>query len=495
MSDICLLLEGTFPYVSGGVSTWIYDLVRKMPDRTFSLVFLGAKEPAIKHIHYPIPENVIHIHEYYLFEYDFKKEPRTGSKEDYEIMQQFLISLKKGDSSYFEKFADLFGFEKDQGISIYDFVYSYKAWKVLEAIYQLESTYPSFIDYFWTWRFTLVPFFSLLQYRLPEAKIYHAVSTGYAGVLGAMSKVQHNRPLLLTEHGIYTRERKIEISQADWIYSEATKEIRVLEEQEEFFKKWWVELFSYFSRLIYDRAEAIVTLYEGNKQVQISENADPEKISIIPNGIDLSKFRIRDINRQPKEFVVAFIGRVVPIKDLKTFIRSCAIVLMHYKFVRFEIVGPTDEDEEYFHECQLLIEKENLQNEIIFKGKQEMTSYYQQIDLVVLTSVSEAQPLVILEAGACGIPIVASDVGACRELLYGKDAEDQLIGLGGLITPVCNPEATAKAILDILKKPGLYQTMSLAIRKRVETYYAENDLIANYQRLYSLYSEETKWQE
>ena len=41
MSDVCLILEGTFPYVVGGVSTWIYDLIRGLPDVKFSVIHLS----------------------------------------------------------------------------------------------------------------------------------------------------------------------------------------------------------------------------------------------------------------------------------------------------------------------------------------------------------------------------------------------------------------------------------------------------------------------
>lgn len=53
--------------------------------------------------------------------------------------------------------------------------------------------------------------------RLPPARVYHTVSTGYAGFLGALLHYRTGRPLLVSEHGIYTKERKIDLLQSEWI--------------------------------------------------------------------------------------------------------------------------------------------------------------------------------------------------------------------------------------------------------------------------------------
>ena len=98
------------------------------------------------------------------------------------------------------------------------------------------------------------------------------------------------------------------------------------------------------------------------------------------------------------------------------------------------------------------------------------------MDVIVLTSISEAQPLVILEANICGVPCVATDVGACSELLYGRTAPDRALGSSGLITPIANPEATASAIIEILSDDGRRQRMGESGIARVRKFYDEQDL-------------------
>ena len=57
-SDVCLLLEGTYPYVSGGVSSWVHDIVRSMPELGFALLHIGPTEGAYGEPRYVLPDNV-----------------------------------------------------------------------------------------------------------------------------------------------------------------------------------------------------------------------------------------------------------------------------------------------------------------------------------------------------------------------------------------------------------------------------------------------------
>jgi len=256
------------------------------------------------------------------------------------------------------------------------------------------------------------------------------------------------------------------------------------------FQKLWIRLFESLGRITYQEADRIYTLYEGNRQLEIAEGAEPEKIFVIPNGINIERFsRLKPIDlkeRRDKDepLKVGFVGRVVPIKDVKTFIRACKVVSLRLPSVKFYIMGPTDEDPDYHEECLELVEILRLQGLVEFTGKINVMDYYPILDHLVLTSVSEAQPLVILEANCAGIPVVASDVGACRELLDGRTNEDKALGPSGIVTGVADPVGTAQGIIDILSGDELRQKMSIAGRKRVESFYRESDLNREYLGIY-----------
>ena len=75
-----------------------------------------------------------------------------------------------------------------------------------------------FSDFLWTMRSMYLPLFLTLgNADCPRADVYHCVATGYAGVLGSMAKRRFGCRLLISEHGIYTREREEELIRADWV--------------------------------------------------------------------------------------------------------------------------------------------------------------------------------------------------------------------------------------------------------------------------------------
>jgi len=65
-ADIALLLEGTFPYVSGGVSSWVNQIIRAFPQYRFALVFIGSQESDYGEMKYTLPGNVVHLERHYI---------------------------------------------------------------------------------------------------------------------------------------------------------------------------------------------------------------------------------------------------------------------------------------------------------------------------------------------------------------------------------------------------------------------------------------------
>jgi glycosyltransferase involved in cell wall biosynthesis len=276
----------------------------------------------------------------------------------------------------------------------------------------------------------------------------------------------------------------MEIDQADWIYVQRQLPM-TLAVGPGFFKELWARLFYRLSRLTYAHADLIVTIFEGNRQAQIHDGADPARTLVIPNGVAIGRFAGLDrVAAAPGRFRVGFVGRVVPIKDVKTFIRAIKIVAGSLPGIRATLVGPIDEDEEYVAECRTLAATLDLEDHVTFVGKADVRAFYREMDVLVLTSISGGLPLVILEAFAAGVPVIATDVGGCRELLEGRGGEDRALGPSGLVTGLANPAATAAAILALARDPGLREEMANAGRVRVRKFYDESDLVRSYRDLY-----------
>ena len=181
------------------------------------------------------------------------------------------------------------------------------------------------------------------------------------------------------------------------------------------------------------------------------------------------------------------VGWVVEIKDTKSFIRAAKRIHQVDAGIQFEIIGPTDEDPVYFEECKALITVLNLQSVITFKGSIALNTYYKEFDLVMLTSLSEAQPLVLMEAGYYKVPCIATNVGSCSELLLGRDEADIGLGVSGIIVDVGDTVAMATAAIDLLNQPMKRKQMGDIARKRIQTYYDEQHVnFAYYQRYQTL---------
>jgi len=65
-ADVALLLEGTFPFVSGGVSSWVNQIIRAFPEIRFAIVFLGSRRSDYGAPKYALPDNVVHVETHFM---------------------------------------------------------------------------------------------------------------------------------------------------------------------------------------------------------------------------------------------------------------------------------------------------------------------------------------------------------------------------------------------------------------------------------------------
>jgi glycosyltransferase involved in cell wall biosynthesis len=210
-----------------------------------------------------------------------------------------------------------------------------------------------------------------------------------------------------------------------------------------------------------------------------------EKIMVVPNGIEVTRFKeARCCRCTENPRMVGFVGRVDNVKDIKTFLQVMAIVKKEYQKVAAWIIGPTDNQPEYYTECTELLDILGLNDTITFTGIADVLDYYKKMDVLVLTSIKEAMPLVVMEAMSCGIPVVTTDVGACHELLYGLDDG---IGPAGIVARIRDVQAIATATMKILEDRELANNFGGNGIKRIEQFYREDLIIKQY---FNIYQEE-----
>jgi glycosyltransferase involved in cell wall biosynthesis len=482
-TDVCLILESTYPYIRGGVSSWVHSLIQGLPDLTFSLLSVSAARQSPADWKYELPPNVKVFADVFVHELAsgfggrpsrasweaFRRLHCTTGRERVAAGRDLLLSSAAGARG---------------GLTADHALFSHAGWDLLLQRYQASDGGGSFIDFFWTWRAVHAPLFQTMLAEIPPARIYHAVSTGYAGLLGAIAKIRTGRPFLLTEHGIYVRERLIDIARADWIFEEPVR-VKAARPDPSPLKALWADHFRLLAQLAYGEADLTIALFEGNQQLQLEAGADSSRSWVIPNGVPIERFAplVGERHEQGRALRVGFVGRVVPIKDVKTLLRAFDLVSRRMPDAELWIVGPTDEDAAYFADCQELVRALGLQR-VTFTGSQDVRRIYPEIDVMVLTSLSEGQPLTILEAACAGVPTVATDVGDCRSLVEGRSPDDIALGPSGIVTRIGDPEATAEAILQILSSESVRADFRRAGVERARRHYPDRLVLERYRGLY-----------
>jgi glycosyltransferase involved in cell wall biosynthesis len=452
---VCLILEGTYPFVTGGVSAWVHDLITGLPNIEFILYTISPKKNLP--LRYGLPDNIVDHKDIVISEHKKSKPMKFGKKKLLAEIESFHSIFRAGKIPFLEKAVTMM---KDGYFLYKDSVTSDTGWKmVIESNAKNNPVY-KFSDYFWSWKAAHDMMFTIIGSRPQKADIYHAISTGYAGLAAMVGKIATGKAFLLTEHGLYHKEREIEIKRADFVRG--------------YHKDMWVSMYNTMSKLSYTYADMIISLFEYNRQKQIEMGAPEKKTIVIPNGIDVEKFS--SIARKKKDgFHVGLVGRVVPIKDIKNFILACKIISDMVPEARFYCIGPTDEDPTYYVECKALVNSFRLEKVFEFTGRQDVIEYYAFLDVVLLTSVREAQPLVILEAYCAGLPIVSTRVGNVPELL---DYDERF-----LASPK-DPEKIAMCVKYIYDNPKEVEKFLKRNREKVLRFYNRIEVHKRYEELY-----------
>lgn len=457
MSDrlkVCLFLEGTYPFITGGVSAWVHDLIRGIPDVDFVLFTISPEDD--QDVRYELPENVTD-HRDITITRSYRRTEKVRDK------KALLDEIKKNHDIMFtggmprlEKLFSLY----PEGYSLSsEAVNSTEGWELITGTNQLKNPLYPFADYFWAWKSAHDMLFTVLSSAPPEADVYHAVSTGFAGMAALAAKIRREKPFVLTEHGLYHKEREMEIRK--------TRVIRGYQ------RDMWTNMYNTISRICYRYADKTISLFEENRQKQLDLGSPPEKTFVIPNGIDIPRY---EVERKEREgFHVGLVGRVVPIKDIKTFIATAKIVLDSIPEAQFHCIGPTDEDEMYYQDCIELVNSLRVSDSFTFTGRQDVREYYSFLNALVLTSVREAQPLVILEGYVAGVPAVATRVGNIPELLNFDER---------LLAPPKDAEKLARGIIFIRDNPEEVKEMVKRNREKVYGRYDRIQLHNTYRGIY-----------
>lgn len=475
---ICMIVEGCYPYVVGGVSSWVHKFIQSFPKSEFVLLTIVSDRSISGKFLYELPENVTEVHELYLQDVDWNRKgwhkSRLG-REEHRALRSLVMNQKVNWEVLFRLF-------QDSGISLDRLLMGEDFMSIIREYYDLQYSQLVFSDFLWTMRSLYLPLFFTLKMKVPKADLYHCVATGYAGVLGSMGKTIHGGRLMISEHGIYTREREEELLRADWVKGA--------------FKNIWIEQFRKMSNLAYERADLVTSLYEHARELQVELGCPAEKTMITPNGVAVDSLQNLPGRTEEDEgrINIGAILRVTPIKDVKTMIQAFSFAKERDSRLKLWIMGPWEEDEEYAKECFEQVESSGLAEDVIFTGRINVRDYLGRMDMTILTSISEGQPLTILESYAAHKPVIATDVGNCYGLVCGEKDD---FGEAGIVTHIMNVEEIAQAMVDMARNGEMRLRMGEIGYRRVTAGYRIEQMQETYWKIYKDFAESMNlpWEE
>jgi glycosyltransferase involved in cell wall biosynthesis len=308
---------------------------------------------------------------------------------------------------------------------------------------------------------TLYRYLLPLTAPTPVCDVAHSSAAALCALPAIVAKYRFGTPLVLTEHGIYLRERLLALS------------------AEPFGTKL---LFANFYRavveLAYREADVITPVCEYNAEWEKVLGVDPDRIRVIYNGVDPARIDVWAEPAGPP--TIGFIGRIDPLKDILTLIRAFARVRLVMGDARLRLWGPAT-SAAYLRLCQAEISYLGLSDAVTFEGPtNDVAAAYGTSHVIGLASISEAFPYTAIEAMFAARPIVATAVGGVTEAL----GPSQCRGVRTVVEPG-DPGAMADALIAVLGASSAQRALLGSwLRNRALALFSAQQMYDNYDNVY-----------
>jgi glycosyltransferase involved in cell wall biosynthesis len=449
--DVSLITEGTYPFHDGGVSVWCDQIVRGLaPDRfRIDAITTGLDETAC----WELPDNVVEVRRIPLWERGARRRP--GHHLDGSVsaaLAPFLLSIARDDDdgSFVRSLETLAGYAGEGRLP--DALCSNEAVELTLSAMRATPTprrvavpppAPTIAD--------ASASLSVLEHLLrplavppPAVDLCHASSNGLSALVAMGAKWSFGTPFLLTEHGVYLRERYMEYAPGSMPHAQ---------------RSFLLGFYKRLTMAAYHMADAIAPGSDYNRRWQQANGADVDKIEPIHNGIDVHGFTSAAVNTEQPTLV--WVGRIDPLKDVKTMLRAFALVRQAIPNAMLRVYGGTPVGNEgYQRECVELRDRLGLGSTAVFEGRvRSIADAYLSGDVVVATSISEGFPYAVLEAMASGRAMIATDVGGVSEAIDDT----------GILVPPQDEVSLADACITLLGDAELRAVLASRGRERVRS--------------------------
>ena len=464
--NITLVTEGTYPHGFGGVSVWCDQLVRGMPEHRFQVAAItGTGDEKMA---WELPSHVTATNLPLWGPPSNRPVPTGWTMKRFEALYRDLLDSVLSDpedssDSFAAILRELFELSWEQDLEPAlrgekAVRWMLDAWSSCRERFEWIGVVPTVQD-----ALTSV---DLLEHALRpllrpvvQTDVTHAVTNGLAVLVGLAAKWTDATPMVLTEHGVYLRERYLSYRASPY--------------------PWPVKAFmlGFLRRLCsaaYRAADLITPGNRYNQRWEVRCGASPERLQTVYNGVDPAHFPLA--GDEPDELTISWAGRIDPIKDLETLIRAFAGVKQEIPNARLRMFGGCARGGEgYRDQCQALVHELGLSESATFEGRVEnIRDAYSAGHLVVLSSISEGFPYTLIEAMTSGRATVSTDVGGVTEA----------VGDTGLVVPPRDPAAMASACVTLLRDQELRHRLGAAARDRALEFFTVEQAVHTFRGIY-----------
>lgn len=467
---VALLAEGCYPFLNGGVSTWCDQLIRGLPEHVFDVVAIVATSgdrPVLD-----LPPNVGELRRVPLWDWTpQRRRPGSAARHVFNGLYRPFLRAMLDPAGKEDQFSDSLRRMSD-----------FARWGNLTASLHTDDAVDALVD---TWREfhhstplsvrDAVDATELIEHLLRplsapvvDADVCHAVSNGLPALLALVAKWQSGTPMVMSEHGVYLRERYL-----------ACQGLRY---------RWPVKviLAGFYRRLCrsaYAAADLITPVNVYNQRWEVRHGADPDMISTAYNGVSAQDYP--PAIGEPQIPTLGWVGRIDPLKDLETLIEAFARLRRRVPSVVLRLFGPTPVGNEWYEtRLRLLVERLGLDGSVTFEGPvRPVIRAYHESTVVALSSISEGLPYTVVEAMMCGRATVSTEVGGVPEVA----------GSAGLVVPPRDPDAFARACEQLFTADAARHTLARAARVRALKFFQLDRMLGTFRHMYADLGRPTPW--
>ncbi len=243
-------------------------------------------------------------------------------------------------------------------------------------------------------------------------------------------------------------------------------------------------------RLTFSKVSRIIAVSEAvASQLRADKIAPAEKISVVLNGIDASRFAIarKQFNRQEflqswklpeRGLLVGTVGELTPLKGHEDFLHAAAQLSTQVPACNFVIAG-IDHSPDRKNEAQIetLIDKLKLREGVrCVKWLDNLAQLYCAMDVFVSASHTESFGLAIVEAMASGTAVVATATEGAREIIRTRET--------GLLTPIRSPNELATGIQSLLTDEATRLRLAEAGQRDVAERFSVGRMVEETEEIY-----------